>query len=60
MSLEALYRKVNEAVEGLDFDRIWPGFAPLHFALYNDDACFSRRTVCGEDRRLLRQHLHFL
>ena len=40
MDLEALYRDVERAVSALDFPRIWPGFAPLKFALYDDEKCF--------------------
>lgn len=40
MSLETLYNKVSEAISSLDFARIWPGFGPLKFALYNDETCF--------------------
>lgn len=40
MDLEALYFRVKEAISGLDPERIWPGFAPLKFALYDDAKCF--------------------
>lgn len=40
MDLERLYRKVKKAVDSLDFDRIWPGFRPLKFALYDSGTCF--------------------
>ena len=40
MDLEALYHQVKEAIAGLDLARIWPGFAPLKFALYDQERCF--------------------
>ena len=40
MNLEKLYGKVAETIEKLDFQKIWPGFLPLKFALYNDKECF--------------------
>lgn len=40
MDLKRLYYKVKEAVDSLDLDRIWPGFRPLKFALYDNGACF--------------------
>ena len=40
MDLEKLYRDVEQAVSALDFPRIWPGFAPLKFALYDAEKCF--------------------
>lgn len=39
MDLKKLYDQVAEAISLLDFERIWPGFAPLRFALYDDEAC---------------------
>ena len=40
MDLENLYQEVHEAIASLDFERIWPGFSPLKFALYDDEKCF--------------------
>ena len=40
MNLETLYAQVKETVSSLDFERIWPGFEPLKFALYDDQQCF--------------------
>lgn len=40
MNLEMQYIQVNEAISSLDFGRIWPGFKPLKFALYDDEKCF--------------------
>ena len=40
MNLETLYHQVNEAVASLDFEKVWPGFEPLKFALYDKDSCF--------------------
>lgn len=40
MRLEELYHQVAQAISLLDFRRIWPGFAPLKFALYDHDTCF--------------------
>ena len=40
MDLEILYSQIKNTVSSLDFDRIWPGFRPLKFALYDDQTCF--------------------
>lgn len=40
MDLEKLYARVKETVDTLDFERIWPGFEPLKFALYDQEKCF--------------------
>ena len=40
MSLETLYYQVEEAIASLDFEKIWPGFKPLKFALYDESRCF--------------------
>lgn len=40
MDIETLYWKVKETVDRLDFTRIWPGFKPLKFALYDSEKCF--------------------
>ena len=40
MDLEKQYKQVSESLSRLDFDAIWPGFAPLKFALYNAEKCF--------------------
>ena len=40
MNLEQLYAQISEAVKRLDFDRIWKGFLPLKFALYNEKECY--------------------
>ena len=40
MNLEALYDRVSERLSALDFRQIWPGFAPLKFALYDAERCF--------------------
>lgn len=40
LHLETLHREISAAIASLDFDRIFPGFRPLKFALYNDTECF--------------------
>lgn len=40
MKLDLLYRSAEEAIRGLDLARIWPGFAPLKFALFDAERCF--------------------
>lgn len=40
MNLEHLYTRISEAISTLDFSRIWPGFAPLRFALYDETSCY--------------------
>lgn len=40
MQLDELYFKTAEAISKLDFSRIWPGFKPLKFALYDNEKCF--------------------
>ena len=33
MDLELLHNQINIQLSQLDFDKIWPGFKPLKFAL---------------------------
>ncbi|MCR5278764.1 MAG: hypothetical protein K6E19_04910 [Lachnospiraceae bacterium] len=40
IDLEKTYYEISESIKKLDFDRIWEGFRPLKFALYNDKECF--------------------
>ena len=40
MDLEALHAQVSNTLLSLDLNSIWPGFAPLKFALYDDKRCF--------------------
>ena len=40
MNLDELYSRVSETISSLNFGRIWPGFRPLKFALYDDEKCF--------------------
>lgn len=44
MKLDELYGRVSDAIASLDFARIWPGFSPLRFALYDEEACFFAGT----------------
>lgn len=40
MELKELHKLISDKIAILDFDKIWPGFRPLKFALYNDTECF--------------------
>lgn len=40
IDLEKKYNEINDKIKTLDFDKIWKGFKPLKFALYNDAECF--------------------
>lgn len=40
MDLRKLYQQVEASLLRLDLGRIWPGFEPLRFALYDRDRCF--------------------
>ena len=39
MRLDELYDQLSRTISALDFERIWPGFTPLKFALYDDEHC---------------------
>ena len=39
VDLERLHAQVTELLGALDFRRIWPGFRPLRFALYDETRC---------------------
>lgn len=39
-NLEELYQQVEEKIKKLDFDKLWKGFKPLKYALYDNDECF--------------------
>lgn len=40
MNLEELHAQITRRIAALDFERIWPGFSPLRFALYDRQRCF--------------------
>ena len=40
MDLESLFNEVNKRIKRLDFNKIWPLFTPLRFALYDNEKCF--------------------
>ncbi|MBQ7061081.1 MAG: hypothetical protein IJM85_04775 [Clostridia bacterium] len=40
MELKTLYERINATLAKLDLGRIWPGFTPLRFALFDDENCF--------------------
>lgn len=40
MKLDELYYRIQSAVLSLDYGKIWQGFSPLKFALYDDENCF--------------------
>ena len=39
-TLEQLYLEVKDNLDKLDFSKLWNGFKPLRFALYNNEQCF--------------------
>ena len=39
MNLKALHAQLTQLLAALDFGRIWPGFTPLRFALYDETRC---------------------
>ena len=40
MDLELLHKQISIELSHLDFEKIWPGFKPLKFALFNQDKCY--------------------
>ena len=40
MGLHDVYTDIASKLSKLDFGKIWPGFHPLKFALYDDENCF--------------------
>lgn len=40
IKLDELYYEVKKYIEDIDFSKIWEGFKPLKFALYNEKECF--------------------
>ena len=40
LNLQVLHGQISEAIKSLDFGKIWDGFTPVKFALYNDKECF--------------------
>ena len=40
MNLETTYFNLKQLIDNLDFSKLWAGFRPLKFALYNEDQCF--------------------
>lgn len=39
MDLETSYREIRRRIDRLDFDRLWPGFHDMHFAVYDAEVC---------------------
>lgn len=37
--LKTLYKAVSGEIARIDFSRLWPGFLPLRFAVYNESEC---------------------
>ena len=40
MKLNEIYYEVEKYIDLIDFNKLWKGFKPLKFALYNDRECF--------------------
>lgn len=40
MDLELLHQQISIEISHLDLEKIWPGFKPLKFALFNQDKCY--------------------
>lgn len=40
MNLKDIYDKLSAKIDTLDFNKIWAGFKPIRFALYNETECF--------------------
>ena len=40
MNLETLHREISKTISELDLNSVWPGFAPLPFALFDAEKCF--------------------
>ena len=40
MDLELLHQQITIELSHLDFEKIWPGFKPLKFALFNQEKCY--------------------
>lgn len=40
LNLHDLYYEINKYIKLIDFNKLWDGFKPLKFALYNDKECF--------------------
>lgn len=38
--LKELYYEIKEYIDRVDFEKLWKGFKPLKFALYNEKECF--------------------
>ena len=38
--LDEMYFAVESYLSKINFDKLWKGFKPLKFALYNNDECF--------------------
>ncbi len=40
MDLKELYYSIDTRIKKVNFNELWQGFAPLKFALYNENECF--------------------
>lgn len=65
MDLSVAWQELRTRVDRVDFSRLWRGFQPTKFAVYNDTECFlmaltSKKNGCfpGEHRHTLQRRTH--
>lgn len=48
-----LYNALREKISGVDFHRLWPGFKPFKFALYDEKNVYFGENVFAKDERFI-------
>lgn len=51
--MRELYKMVSEAIDIIDFDKIWPGFSKFVFALYDSTNVYFESEIIPYDNRFL-------
>ena len=58
--LDRIYAEINDKLKKLDFQKLWPGFSPLKYALYNDSECyFNGEYIPKTDDFCANTAIHF-
>ena len=51
--MHELYKKIDETIDSINFDKIWPGFSKFNFALYDKGYVYFKNETIPRDNRFL-------
>ena len=58
--LKLLYIEIKKLIDTVDFSKLWCGFRPLKFALYNATECYFNGEYIPKNRQNSCQHRYLL